>query len=462
MMLNLKWQRPAGFRAFLLVWSGQVLSMIGSAMTAFALSIWAYQKTGLATSLALVDFFFLGATIVATPLAGVYVDRWNRKLTMMLSDLLAVTATIAALVLYLSGHLQIWHLYVAASMQGLGSAFQWPAYSAAISQMMPKEHYARASGLMSLADSGSIIVAPILAGFLIRFIHVGGIMTIDIVTFGIAVLALLAVQIPRHVPDASAPESMWRQMTFGFRFIRERGPLLSLVSVFAVSNFMISLSNPLFTPMILARTGQDATALGFAQSAAGIGGALGGFLLGVWGGPKNKVRGILLGDPLNFMSMGLCVFFGRSSVIWAAGFLFSSCLGTMVNGLSQSIWQAKVPAGLQGRVFSARRMIAWIVMPISTLISGPLADKVFEPAMHPGGALVSIFSRVVGTGSGAGMAVMYLLSATAASVVTLAGFLIPRLRNLEKILPDHDAVQASNVAAETAVEPVPCESDVVS
>lgn len=439
-MSNLKWQRPSGFRAFLLVWSGQVLSMTGSAMTAFALGIWAYQKTGLATSLALVDFFFLGATIVATPLAGVYVDRWNRKLTMMLSDLVAVAATVAVLVLYLTGHLQIWHLYVASAMQGIGSAFQWPAYSAAISQMMPKEHYARASGLMSLADSSSYIVAPILAGFLIRFIHVGGIMTIDIITFGIAVLALLAVEIPRHIPDVTAQESMWRQMTFGFRFIRERVPLLFLVSVFAVSNFMISLSNPLFTPMILARTGQDTTALGFAQSAAGIGGALGGFLLGVWGGPRNKVRGILLGDPLNFMTMGLCVFFGRGPVIWAAGFLLSSCLGTMVNGLSQSIWQAKVPAGLQGRVFSARRMIAWIVMPISTLIAGPLADKVFEPAMRPGGVLVPVFSRFVGTGSGAGMAVIYLLSATAASVVTLAGFFIPRLRNLEKILPDHDAV----------------------
>ncbi len=439
-MAYAKVHRPGGFRAFLLVWSGQVLSMIGSAMTAFALGIWAYQKTGLATSLALVDFFFLGATIVATPVAGVYVDRWNRKLTMMLSDLLSVTATAVALVLYLTGHLQIWHLYVAASLQGVGSAFQWPAYSAAISQMMPKEQYARASGLMSLADSGSIIVAPILAGFLIGLIHVGGIMTIDIVTFGIAVVVLLVVEIPRHVPDTSVRESMWRQVTFGFRFIRERGPLLSLVSVFAVSNFMISLSNPLFTPMILARTGQDTTALGFAQSAAGIGGALGGFLLGVWGGPKNKVRGILLGDPLNFMAIGLCVFFGRGPVVWAAGFLLSSCLGTMVNGLSQSIWQAKVPAGLQGRVFSARRMIAWIVMPVSTLLSGPLADKVFEPAMRPGGALVPIFSRFVGTGAGAGMAVIYLLSATAASVVTLAGFFIPRLRNLEKLLPDHDAV----------------------
>lgn len=437
--MTFQWRRPSGFPAFLLVWSGQVLSMIGSAMTAFALSIWAYQKTGLATSLALVDFFFLAATIVATPLAGVYVDRWNRKLTMMLSDLVAVTATATALILYLTGHLQIWHLYVAAAMQGVGSAFQWPAYSAAISQMMPKKHYARASGLMALADSGSYVIAPILAGVLMPLIHVGGVMTIDIVTFGIAILALLAVQIPVHVPDTSVQESMWRQMTFGLRFIHERKPLLSLLTIFATSNFLISLSMSLAAPMVLARTGQSSTALGLVQSAAGLGGALGGFLMGLWGGPKNKVRGILLGDPLNFMAAGLCIFLGRTPFVWAAGFLVSTCLGTMVNGLSQSIWQAKVPVQFQGRVFSARRMIAWLVMPIATLLSGPLADRVFEPAMRSGTGLATVFSPVTGTGPGTGMAVMYLLSTVGASVVTLTGFLVPRLRNLERLLPDHDA-----------------------
>ncbi|MHB8071479.1 MAG: MFS transporter [Candidatus Cryosericum sp.] len=439
---------PSGFRGFLLVWSGQVLSMIGSAMTAFALSIWAYQKTGLATSLALVDFFFVGSTMVAAPFAGVWVDRWNRKLTMMLSDLLAVTATAVALALYVTGHLQIWHLYVAASMQGVGSAFQWPAYSAAITQMMPKEHYARAGGLMSLADSGSLIIAPILAGILMPLIHVPGIMVIDIITFGIAVMALMVVAIPTHVPDTAAREPLWREMTFGFRYIRQRIPLLLLVSVFAASNFLISLSSPLAAPMVLARTGQKASALAMVQSAAGIGGALGGLLMGAWGGPKNKVRGILLGDPLGFLAVGLCVFFGRTPIIWAAGFLMSSCFGTMVNGLAQSIWQSKVPSQYQGRVFSARRMIAFAVLPLAMSVAGPLADKIFEPAMRRGGALVPTFSGITGTGAGAGMAVLYLLSAVGASLVTLIGFALPGLRHMEQILPDHDAVPVASEVQE--------------
>ncbi len=439
--------RPRGFQGFLIVWSGQVLSMVGSAMTAFALSIWAYQKTGLATSLALVDFFFVGTTMVATPLAGVWVDRWDRKLTMMLSDLLSVTATAVALVLYLTGRLQIWHLYVASALQGIGGAFQWPAYSAAITQMMPKEQYARAGGLMSLADSGSLIIAPILAGALMPLIHVPGIMTIDIVTFGIAVLALLAVAVPGNVPGTVAQEPLWREMTFGFRYIRERTPLLQLVTIFAVSNFLFSLSQPLVAPMVLARTGQDAAALATVQSAAGIGGALGGLLMGAWGGPKNRVRGILLGDPSGFMALGLCVFFGRSPLVWAAGFLLSGCLGTMVYGLSQSIWQSKVPPQYQGRVFSARRMIAFAIMPLAMLVAGPLADKVFEPAMRPGGVLAPVFGAVTGTGAGAGMAVMYLLSTVGASLVTLSGFARPQLLGLDRLLPDHETPPASGEAA---------------
>lgn len=451
-------RRPQGFPAFLLIWSGQVLSLVGSSMTAFALSIWAYQKTGLATSLALVDFFFMGTTMLAAPLAGVWVDRWNRKLTMMLSDFLAVTATIAALILYVTGNLQIWHLYVVAAMQGIGSAFQWPAYSAAITQMLPKEQYARASGLLSLADSGSLIIAPILASMLMPAIHITGIMVIDITTFGIAIAALAVVAIPATVRDNGRRESLWREMTFGFRYIRERVPLLSLVSIFSVSNLLMSLSSPLVAPMVLARTGQQASALAMVQSAAGIGGALGGFLTGAWGGPKDKVRGILLGDPIGFLASGLCAFFGGVPLVWAAGFMLSSCLNTMVYGLSQSIWQSKVPSEYQGRVFSSRRMIAFAIMPLSMVVSGPLADRFFEPAMRAGGVLAPVFSGVTGTGPGAGMAVMFLLSAVGASAVTLVGFALPALRNLDRLLPDHAGGPVTMVTEVPCGEPVPTES----
>ncbi|MHB8107372.1 MAG: MFS transporter [Candidatus Cryosericum sp.] len=436
-----------GFRAFLVVWSGQVLSMTGSSMSQFALSIWAYQKTGLATSLAIVEFFFQGAMIAATPLAGVYVDRWNRKLTMMLSDLLAVCATIGILLLYRSGQLAIWHLCVAGVINGVGQAFQFPAYSAAITQMVPKEHYARAGGLMSLAESGSTILAPIFAGLLIGIIKVGGILTIDIVTFGFAFGALLLIGVPSPVREQKQRESMARQMTFGFRYIASRRPLLYLLTVYAVTNFVMSTGFPLLTPMILARTGNDARALAMVQSAAGIGGVLGGLLMGIWGGPRRRILGILLGNTLNFGIMGLTIALGRSPVWWAGGFVVGQCLGGIVNGLSQSIWQVKVPPEYQGRVFASRRLIASIITPVALLISGPLADKVFEPAMASGGWLARVAGRLTGVGPGTGMTLIIFLGCMLAMLTSITGLTIPSIRHLETLIPDNDTTPAPEPSA---------------
>ena len=435
-------RRLTGFRAFLVVWSGQVLSMTGSSMSQFALSIWAYQKTGLATSLAMVEFFFQGAMIAATPLAGVYVDRWNRKLTMMLSDLLAVCGTIAILFLYHAGQLAIWHLCVVGVVNGIGQAFQFPAYSAAITQMVPKEHYARAGGLMSLAESGSVILAPIFAGLLIGIIKVGGILTIDIVTFGFAFGALLLIDVPSPAREVKQRESMWRQMTFGFRYIASRRPLLYLLAMYAVTNFVISVGMPLMTPMVLARTANDAKALAMVQSAAGIGGVLGGLLMGIWGGPRRRILGILFGNAVNFAVLGWTIALGRSPVWWAAGFVVGQCLGGMVNGLSQSIWQVKVPPAYQGRVFASRRLLASIISPVALLISGPLADKVFEPAMASGGWIARVFGRFTGTGPGTGMALIMFIGCMLAMLTSLTGLTVPGIRHLETLIPDNDAVPA--------------------
>ena len=188
-------ERPKGFVGFTIVWFGQVISLMGSAMSGFALTIWAWQITGQATALALMGFFSFGPTVLFSPIAGALVDRWNKKLVMMISDLAAGLSTIAILILYTSGHLQIWHMYVAGAFSGFFQAFQWPAYSSAISVMVPKAQYTRAAGMMSLAEWGSGIFAPVLAGALIGLIGIGPILWIDIATFIFAITALL---IERH------------------------------------------------------------------------------------------------------------------------------------------------------------------------------------------------------------------------------------------------------------------------
>lgn len=182
--------RPQGMVAFLVVWAGQVVSLLGTGMAVFALAIWAFKTTGQATTLALMGFFTFGPTVLLSPITGALVDRWNRKLVMMFSDLASGLATVALLLLYATDSLQIWHLYVAGAFSGAFQAFQFPAYSAAVTLMLPKAQYARASGLLSLAESASAIAAPLLGGILLGVIGIAGVMAIDVVTFVAAIGAL--------------------------------------------------------------------------------------------------------------------------------------------------------------------------------------------------------------------------------------------------------------------------------
>jgi len=227
--------RPAGMRAFVIIWLGQLVSMLGTGMTRFALTIWAWQITGSATALALVGVFSFAPVVLFSPIAGALVDRWPRKLVMMASDLAAGLSTIAVLILYSTGNLQIWHLYVAGAFAGLFESFQFPAYSAAVSTMLTKENYTRASGMIGMAEAASGIAAPALAGLLLVTIGIGGVMIIDIVTFSFAIAVLLFVHIPQPRRTAAGEEgrgSLWTESLYGFRYIFRRPSLLGLQLVF--------------------------------------------------------------------------------------------------------------------------------------------------------------------------------------------------------------------------------------
>lgn len=437
---------------FTVVWLGQVCSLIGTNMTGFAFTIWAYQVTGSATALALMGVFIWLPGILIGPLAGALVDRWNRKLVMMLSDLGAGLATVVVFLLHTAGALEIWHLYAAGAFAGAFQAFQWPAYSAAISTMLPKEQYGRANGMISLAESGSLILAPILAGVLLGRIGLAGILSLDIISFLLALGALTAVHIPQPaatVEGQVGQGSLWQESLYGFRYILQRPSLLGLQLVFLTLNFTGSVSMGVMNAMILARTASDAAALGTVLSIGAVGGVLGGLLMSTWGGPRRRVHGVLLGLAAHSVIGTMAVGLGRSVAVWAAGSLAGSLLITILNGSNQAIWQAKVAPDVQGRVFAARRLIAQVAGPVGMLLAGPLADKVMEPAMMEGGRLASLFGGLVGTGPGAGMGLMLVLAGLAGLICALWGYAIPAIRNAEDLLPDHGA-QARPVQETTA------------
>ena len=432
--------------AFSIVWVGQAVSLLGTSMTAFALTIWAYELTGTATALALAGFFHVTPLLIFSPIAGAIVDRSNRKLMMMISDLGSGIAAIGILVLFMTGQLELWHLFVANAITGIFQTFQWPAYSAAITMIVPKKHYARAHAMNELAGNTSGIFAPLLAGALLPFIGLGGILTIDIITFLVAVGALLIVKIPQPEATEEGAESrgsIWKESAYGFRYIFKRPSLLGLQTVFMIGNFFATMAYTLFAPMVLARTDSNSLIYGSVQTAGAIGGVVGGLLMSAWGGTKKKVQGVLSGWFI--AGFGTTVIgLGQALPVWAVGNFIGAATIPLINSSNQAIWQAKVAPDLQGRVFAIRRMIAWFVTPIATLLVGPLADLVFEPAMSEPSFLSASFGQLVGYGAGAGMALIMVFCGLAMAGVGVGGYGVRVVRDAESILPDHQVtVEAS-------------------
>jgi MFS transporter, DHA3 family, macrolide efflux protein len=431
--------RPKGMRAFIIVLIGQLASLLGTNMTAFGLTIWAYGQTGRATDLALIGFFFITPMLLISPTAGAIVDRYNRKLMMMVSDLASGSTTIVVLILFWSGSLEIWHLYIASAVSGTFQAFQWPAYSAAISVMLPKEQYARAHGLNSLTESASGIFSPLLAGAALAAFGLSFILLLDIATFIFAVVTLLMVDIPTPKQTEAGRQgqgNIWQESLYGFRYIFQRPSLLGLQLVFLSANLMAGIGLTLFAPMILARTGNNELIFGSVQSIGAVGGVIGGLVMSAWGGPKRLIHGVLLGWIASSLLGQVMLGAGQTWYVWAAAAFFLSFFMPVINGSNQAIWQAKVAPDVQGRVFAARRLIAWIASPLSRLIAGPLADYVFEPALMGGGS----YSWLVGSGPGAGMAMLLIISGLLAAAVSAAGYFFHVIRQAEELLPDHEMV----------------------
>ncbi|MDT7923001.1 MAG: MFS transporter [Thermus sp.] len=414
-----------GFAAFRVLWLGQALALLGREMTWFALTLYAYGKTGQATTLSLMGFFHFLPLILLSPLAGALVDRYPRKWAMLAADLGGGLATGFLLLLYLLGRLEVGPLYLVSALTGALSSLHWPALSAALSAMLEKRDYARASGMMSLAESLAGVGAPILAAALLKPLGLGGIFALDLLGASAAVLSLLLVPIPNPRLEAREKTSWIGEALFGFRFILERPPLLGLQLMFFGINLLTTLGSTVLPAMVLAKTGMSEAALALVRSAAGLGGVAGGLLLSLWGGPRKRVHGVFLGMALSSLALALMGAVEEPSA-WAVLAFLGSFFIPVLNGSNQAIWQAKVPLAVQGKVFAARRMIAWCANPLAMLLAGPLADRVFGPRY----------------GQGEGIALMLLLFGSLGVLWGLSGYLLPKVREAEGLLPDAKEDQA--------------------
>jgi MFS transporter, DHA3 family, macrolide efflux protein len=425
----------------MIVLAGQAISILASNMTSFALSIWIFQRTSSATNLGAMQSAYVIPYLLLIPLAGVFVDRYNRKLMMMVSDLTAALGTLSIFILFATHSLEIWHFFIINGFIGLGSAFQWPAYSAAITTMVPKEQYGRANGMMSLVQAGPTAIAPLLAGALMPHIGLTGIMIIDLSTFLLAIGALMLIQVPPPARTAEGQASrgnILKEAAFGFKYIFQRPSLLGIVIILFVANLTLGFPNSVQVPLVLLRTGNSSLILGAVQTAGAVSWALAALVMSSWGGLKNRLHGLLLGWSAYCLVGNLLFGLGRSLGVWIPASLLAGFGATLGNVSSQSLLQAKVAPDVQGRVFSARRLLTWAPDMFTPILGGMLADRIMEPGMQSSGLLSKIFGWMTGTGPGSGMAVETVLFGVLTIIVLLAGYASPAIRNIETLLPDHD------------------------
>ncbi len=449
----------AGMRTFFVIWSGQLVSTIGSGLTGFALGVWIYQKTGSTALFAIGLLSHAVPNLLVAPFAGALVDRWDRRKAMMFSDAGAGLCTLAIAALLVSGRLDaplqldepwIWLIYLLIALSASFSTFQWPAYSAATSLLVPKEQLGRAGGMVQIGEAASQLLAPAVAGVLLVTIGLQGVLLVDFVTFLFAIFTLLLVRVPSPPVSAAGQAqrgSLLQEAAFGWKYITARAGLFGLLMVFAFSNLLSNFLSPLITPLVLEMS--TAKALGYLMSAVGVGMLAGTLVMSAWGGPKRRIHGVLGFLMISGAFMALIGLRPSLVLMGIAGFC-AMFFSPIINASSQAIWQSKVEFDIQGRVFAIRRMIAWSTVPIAYLLAGPLADKVFKPLLVEGGPLAdTIVGQVIGVGPSRGIGLMFVILGLLNMLVPLIGYLNPRVRNVEDELPD----AAAQVTAEPAGEP---------
>ena len=435
-------------RSFLIIWIGQLFSLMGTSLSGFALGVWVYQLTGSVTQFSLILLFTTLPGILILPLAGALVDRWDRRWTMIISDSVAGLSTLILALLLFVDRLDVWHIYIMTAISSTFNAFQWPAYTALTTQLVPSSYLGRASGMVQFAQALAQLIAPLLGGVLIAFIGIEGVLFIDVTTFLIALTTLLVVRTPRSeaATSRSAQEqTLFKDIAYGWNYLLARTGLLALLLFFAVSNFVNGIVQALLTPLLLSFT--TVTVLGTVLSIAGSGMLVGSLTMALWGGPQRRIQGIL---GFTFLR-GLCLVIGGLRpdllLITVSAFLFMFCLPIGL-GCSQAIWQTKVAPEVQGRVFAMRAMIAWSSQPLAFVVAGPLADRLFEPLMASNGLFAGTVGSIIGTGAGRGIALLFILAGVLMIAVSVCAYWYPRLRYVETELPD-----ITRTDTQTDVEP---------
>lgn len=422
-----------GVQAFYVMLVGQLLSVVGSGMTRFGLSVWVFEQTGSASDFSRLIFFAMIPMAVGSLFAGPLVDRLPRRQVMIGSNIIASVSTLFVVALFYSENLAQWHLYCALFVNGLANSFLVPAFEASVPLLVPKEQLARASGMGQMVGALDAIISPIVAGIVVTSLGLGAVFIFDIATFLCGVTALLLCIIPNPANKAEGDFHFWQDLRLGWEYLWERKPFVYLIILVSLLMFIQGAVYALTGPLVL--NFSDANALAWCYAGFGVGAFIGGLIVSIWGGPKRRMNGIVIGL---FICTSGVFFAALDANIWLIilGFFLFGTGFIFLFSLYRVIYQVKAAPEVLGRIFALRMVIGMSMQGVGILLSGWLATRFFEPLLQEGGALAASVGSWLGVGDGRGVALLYLILAGGLLLLSLWAW-HPRMRLLEDELPDY-------------------------
>ncbi len=428
-------ERNKSLKQFYILWSTQSLSHLGSAMTSFALTLWLYDKTGSALSTAALRICTYAPYVVMSIFAGALSDKYDKKKTMLVCDVLAALTTVLVFVLYKTDALSMWHLYAVNAVSGLMNTVQQPASEVANTLVVPKEHYQKTSALQSLSGSLVAIGSPLLAAAMYGLAGLDAVIAVDLATFAAAFLALLLfIRLPAVGRKTGKEEKVLKLAREGLRFLKEHRLVLDVILFMSGVNLVASAFDAVLPALVIPRYGDSV--LGIVTSCSGIAMVLGSLLATVMPKPRNRVRVIYLTMLFSLGTENFLLAFSRSPVLWCAGQIIGWILVPVMSANQNVIMRSSIPVELQGRVYACRNTMQFFTIPIGLVLGGFMVDNVCEPFMSVNSSN-SFLAMLFGSGKGSGAALMMFVLGVAGTVLCLSmGRKLKRYRYTDDMLPE--------------------------
>ena len=406
-------------KPYLLLWSTQSLSALGSAMTGYALILWLYRQSGSALETAMLAICSYAPYVLVSIFAGALSDRWNKKRTMLVCDLLAAVGTVVVLVLLKNGQLAPWHMYVLNAINGLMNTVQQPASDVAATLLVPKKYYQKTSGLRSFSSSLNTILHPVFASALFGFFGMEAVIAVDLATFVIAFVSLLFfIPVPEASTEDKPREKLLTAAKSGLAWVGANRLILNLILFLAFINLVASAYNAALPAMLLSRANGGETVLGLVNAVTGGASLVGGVIATLLPSPKNRVRAICGSLLLSMSTENFLLAFGRTPWAWCVGAVLGWLPIPLMNANMDVIFRSAIPVDMQGRVYSCRNTLQFFTIPLGYFLGGLLVDRVFEPLMASV-SQDSLPALLFGLGKGSGAAALFFVLGLAGVFVCL-------------------------------------------